>query len=210
VILLCSNAGDPERRPQSLFPGESSRGFPLPSLPPSEADTAASTETEGGSGGWAARLAWLARSAHFIGDHLALAALLGFALPRGRWRALGLLAGFHVADILAACAVLAGWLPSAPMWMTIAYWAALAFTAVHLFVLKSKNASALATLVVAGLCHGLNMPHLHLEAGNAAADLLFAQSGLLIIMELAVLAICASLAHLAQRRRTQRACASAA
>jgi hypothetical protein len=50
VILLCSNAGDPERRPQSLFPGESSRGFPLPALPPSEADMAASTATEGGSG----------------------------------------------------------------------------------------------------------------------------------------------------------------
>lgn len=33
VILLCSTTGDPERRPQSLFPGEMSRAFPLPAIP---------------------------------------------------------------------------------------------------------------------------------------------------------------------------------
>src|SRR4029079_13532107 len=45
VILLCSNAGDAERRPQSLFPGEISRAFPLPAPALPAPDATKSTES---------------------------------------------------------------------------------------------------------------------------------------------------------------------
>lgn len=72
VILLNSNAGDAERRPQSLFPGETSRGFPLPVLPqPSPSPAAPASKN------------WLSRNLPAIGICTLVAALLGFVLrPR--------------------------------------------------------------------------------------------------------------------------------
>jgi len=211
VILLCSNTGDAERRPQSLFPGETSRAFPLP--PPSEPvrQATVSQAPESGATDWLARLAWFTRSSHFIGDHLVLAALLGLALAQRPWCAIGLLMGFHGVDVIAAILVMAGWLPSAPPWMTIAFWVALALTGVHLLVLKSKASSTLVALAVAGLCHGLDTPHLHPDSAAAEAiAAIFMQTGTLVFMELAVLAACASLLRLARHRPPSASCSIAA
>jgi hypothetical protein len=216
VILLCSNTGDAERRPQSLFPGEISRAFPLPAPALPAPDATKPTEANDASANWQARLAWVGGSVwngHFIGDHLALAAALGFAWWRRWWRAAGVLAGFHVVDALAACAVAAGWLPTAPPWMMMAYWAALGLTAMHVFALKSKDSNVLFTLVVAGLCHGLNTPHLHVqaEAGNAVpVTAICARAGMLLLLELVVLAACAWLAWLVRRGKTQAPCTTVA
>jgi hypothetical protein len=210
VILLCSNAGDEERKPQSLFPGEISRAFPLPAIPqtaPVPVEKADSIRS------WLSGMTWVTQNTHAVGDHLALAVVLGLAWWRRWWRAAGVLAGFHVLDALAACAVSAGWLPSAPAWMTAAYWAALGLTAIHLFVLKSKDSNVLFTLAVAGLCHGLNTPHLHVpvEAGNAApAMATFARAGLLLLLELVALSVCACLVRLVRRGKTQAPCSTAA
>jgi hypothetical protein len=211
VILLCSNIGDAERRPQSLFPGETSRAFPLPSPPEAVQQMNHSQTPESSSIVWLARLAWFTRSSHFVGDHLALAALLGLALAQRPWRAVSLLMSFHMVDVLATCLVMAGWLPSAPPWMAIAFWGALALTAAHLVVLKSRISSVLVTLAVAGLCHGLDTPHLHLDSEPAAAMAsIFMQTGRLMFLELAVLAVCASLLRLTRHRTPPHATRSIA
>lgn len=210
VILLCSNTGDAERRPQSLFPGETSRAFPTPQLPGPAQQTTYSQTPESSSTAWLARLAWFTRSSHFIGDHLALAALLGLALAQRPWRALGLLVGFHIVDVLATCLVMAEWLPSAPPWMAIAFWAALALAAAHLIVFKSKASSAFVALAVAGLCHGLDTPHLHLDSGAATIAPILMQTGRLVFMELAILAACASVLRLAGPRTPHASCSIAA
>ena len=212
VILLCSNTGDAERRPQSLFPGEISRAFPLPAIPqtmpvspPAEKGDSTRSRLSG--------VMWGLRHTHFLGDHLALAVVLGLAWSRSWGRAVGVLAGFHVVDALAACAVSAGWLPSAPAWMTVAYWAALGLTAFHLFVLKSKASNVFLTLAVAGLCHGLNTPHLPMpvEAGNAVpVTAIFARTGTLLLLELVALAVCACLVRLVRRGKTQAPCTTVA
>lgn len=204
VILLCSNVGDAERNPQSLFPGETSRGFPLP--PPAQAASASAPSATSGAEhtGFSGKLAWFTRNAHFFGDHLALAALLAFGLQRCFWRAAGLLFVFHAGDMLSACLVMMGWFPSAPTWMQIAYWIALALTAFHLFVAKQTGSNVLVTLAVAGVLHGLNTPHLNLDSSVfAPATILFGQAGVLLAAELMVLAACAAIMRMASRRRGQ-------
>jgi hypothetical protein len=211
VILLCSNAGDQERRPQSLFPGETSRPFVLPALP----QTALKSDSTPGQAqetwpGPLERLGWLVRSVHFIGDHLALAALLGIALSRRIWLGMGLLAAFHVVDVLATSAVLTAWLPPAPAWMTIAYWVILAVAAGQLLIFKATDSKAFLPLAAAGLCHGLNVPHLHLPDSGVAIQWVISQSGMAALLEVTVLAVTASLVRLALNWTAPRTCATRA
>jgi hypothetical protein len=210
VILLCSNAGDAERRPQSLFPGEISRAFPLPAPVLPAADAAKSTEeSRGDPENWRARLAWMGTllwNGHFAGDHLAVAAMLGLALSTRWWLRPAMLVAFHAVNRLAAVAVVTGWLPAAPTWMIVAYWVMVALIACHLFVFKSKDSRVLVTLIVAGLCHGLNAPHLHLNAGaGSTLTNMVRQDSLLLVAELVVFAVCVLLLRHA-RRRTPPAC----
>jgi hypothetical protein len=214
VILLCSNTGDEERKPQSLFPGEISRAFPLPSLAAPAPETTAVANPQEPGGSWLTRLAWwggLFWNGHFAWDHLALAALVGLALSRRGAIMFTLLPAFHGMNRLAASAVFSGWLPHAPVWMTVAYWIALALTASYLFSRNSTTWSLLATIAVAGLCHGLNATHLHFgPAASSAFTLMIQQDGVLLVAELAVVIICASLAHLVHRPRPSPPCSSAA
>jgi hypothetical protein len=147
---------------------------------------------------------------HFAWDHLALAALLGIAMTRRGLIMLPLLVLFHGTNGLAATAVFSGWLPPAPAWMTLAYWIALALTAIHLFNRKSTSGTLFATIAVAGLCHGLNAPHLHFErAAIGEFTFMIQQDAALLVLELAVLALFASLALLTRHRRDSPSCSSA-
>lgn len=211
VILLCSQAGDAERRPQSLFPGETSRGFPVSALPQATATTVPTSSPGNGTISLMERMWWLARSAHFFGDHILIAAVLGLAMHRRFWQAAGLVTAFHAADLLGALPVLMGWLPQAPPWMTVAFWIAQIMTLLQVSVLKSRFTPPLATFSAAGLLHGLNTMHLNLEADSLTpAALMSLQSGALLLAETGAVAACVMLARLILRRRTQQPCVTTA
>jgi hypothetical protein len=195
ILLLCSNIGEAERRPQSLFPGENSRAFPLPPLPAKPAPENAAVPAQSSSIFALLGSITLPSSRHFIGDHLILAVLLGVALRHQLWRAVLPLAAFHTADLLGASLAMSGWMPFAPLWMHIVYWVAFALIIFHLFVLKSNAASILSTISVAGWCHGMDVPHLHLSPG-AAFPIALRQTGLLFAAELIVLLAAAFLVRL--------------
>ncbi|HEY2572725.1 MAG TPA: hypothetical protein VGH65_01610 [Verrucomicrobiaceae bacterium] len=171
LILLNSLEGKTERHPQAIFPGETSRGFKLPERSESPAAPAA-----GGSGSsvpagiWDGIVAVFRKGLrHFAGDHwlvaLALAAVLGGRLLHG----IVMLALFFVTHVLAAFAVAGGWLPEAPVWMQIAGW--IAVGAGIFLVHRREWLRAGVCFAVAGLCHGLNLPHLHLAEPNRASIL---------------------------------------
>lgn len=191
LIVLNGTEGRKERRPQVIFPGETSRGYALPELVNGGAATAAISggvsQSSGGSTG----------RGHLPYDHLALVVVLAMTLSRRPGAALGFLTAFHLLDTAALTAAVAGWLPTAPGWMKAAYWGALLLALAGLFSPRKPGTLVAAALMVAGLCHGANVPHFHLAEGLAAtvtavawgavAD--FARQALVLLLCLGVLAL---------------------
>jgi hypothetical protein len=172
LILLNSVAGSDERQPQSLFPGESSRAFPLPIM---------LAEPEKPQAGIVSK--WLAGGGHPLGDHLALVLFLAICLhPRP---ALAELLVFTAVKTIALVLVVAGWLPHAPFWMVVAYWVSFACTLFFAVFNKEDSKGLLISLAAGGLCHGMNLPHQHLSDGSVTTAM--AASGTLFLTQFAVL-----------------------
>lgn len=203
MILLNSFEGKPERHPQALFPGESSRAFKLP------APAAPQVAEAADAGSWhrtvRARLmrvvpGWGGGSRHFAGDHLLLAVVLALVLgarwPVGAW----MLGVFQAAHGAAAWAAVSGWLPEAHRWMQAAGWAALAggLFGAH----QQRTVAAMICFGSAGLAHGLHLPHLHLPADSAGPGWgILRDAVLLLAWQAAVLAAAGVVRGRWERRR---------
>ena len=179
LILLNSMIGSDERQPHSLFPGESSRPFPLPKR---------MVEAEKPPAGMLSRL-WsgegITGGGHPLGDHLALVLLLAMGL-RLRLALAGLLV-FTAVNALALVLVVTGWLPHAPLWMVVSYWISLACTVFFILFIREDSKGLLLSLAAGGLCHGMSLPHLHLSDGSVASAM--AISGTVFLTQLATLLI---------------------
>lgn len=199
LILLNSAEGRPERHPQAIFPGESSRGFMLPERTGTAAAQASAADRQPAPAGACEGFAQFCRaeSRHFTGDHLivalALAAVLGGRFIPGA----AMIASFQASHIVAALAVTGGWLPDAPLWMQAAGWIALA---AGLFLAHRRQLHRAAVcFFVAGLCHGLNIPHLHLATAGSA--MVLRDAGLIVAAQIAVLALARIVVAVASRKR---------
>jgi len=194
LILLNSFEGRPERHPQAIFPGESSRGFKLPERTP----TAAANLQPAPVGCFEAVAQFCqAGSRHFAGDHLIVALALAVVLGGRMIPGTAMVVSFQASHIVAALAVMGGWLPDAPLWMQAAGWIAVA---AGLFLAHRRRLlRAAVCFLVAGLCHGLNVPHLHLASASSA--MVFRDAGLIGAAQIAVLALARLVVALAARRR---------
>lgn len=196
LILLNSTEGRPERHPQVIFPGETSRGFKLPERTVAAAPAA---DRQPAPTGRFEEFAQFCRigSRHFAGDHLlvalALAVVLGGRIVPGA----ALIASFQASHILAAFAVAGGWLPEAPLWLQAAGWIAIA--AGLLLVHRRQLLRAAVCFLVAGLCHGLNTPHLHLAPTDNA--MILRDAGWISAAQFSVLALARLVVAVASRRR---------
>lgn len=199
LILLNSTEGKPERYPQAIFPGESSRGFKLPERAESAVGPAPTIDHFLAPVGCCDGVAefCLAGSRHFTVDHLLVALALA-ALFRGRFiSGAVMIAVFQAAHIIAALAVTGAWLPAAPFWMQAA--GSIALAAGFLLSHQRQLFRAAACFSVAGLCHGLNVPHLHLAGTDGVAVL--RDSGLTGAMQLAVFTLASLGVAMISRRR---------
>lgn len=179
LILLNSLDGKAERHPQVIFPGESSRGFKLPAgrpaaVPPPVSVTEVCYDVVPAD---------RASKRHFAGDHLLLALLLGF-VPACRFSfSAVMLLLFSLAHLGAALLVIGKWLPHATSWIEAIVWTALA--AGVLFLWRRRKWCAAPCFAVAGFCHGLDVPHLHLAVADAVSVL--SSTAVLIAVQLSVL-----------------------
>lgn len=191
LILLNSVEGKAERRPQAIFPGETSRGFKVPERTGALAPPASTTAWRQASATCCDGLVQSGSgSRHFAGDHLlvvlALAAVLGGRIIPGT----AMIASFQASHVVAALAVAGGWMPEAPLWMRVAGWTAIA--AGLYLAHRRQRPRAAACFFVAGLCHGLDVPHLHLP-GLGAAEV-WHDAGLTAALQMTVLVL-AGLVH---------------
>ncbi|MCE9518541.1 MAG: hypothetical protein K8R87_03085 [Verrucomicrobia bacterium] len=187
LILLNSTEGKAERHPQAIFPGESSRGFKLPEMIKADAKSASTVVYSPAPAG----------SGHFAADHLLVALVLAW-LFRGRYIfGMIMITVFQLSHVITALAVTGAWLPDAPFWMLAAGWIALA--AALLLSHQRQLIRAAACFSVAGLCHGLNVSHLHLAAVDIAAVL--REAGLTGAMQLAVFTLASVVLTMISRRR---------
>jgi hypothetical protein len=199
LILLNSAEGRPERHPQVIFPGESSRGFKLPERTATAKAPSSAADRQPAPAGCFEGIAEFCRAGtrHFAGDHLlvalALAAVLGGRIIPGA----AMIASFQVSHIIAALAVTGGWLPDAPLWMQAAGWIALA--AGLLLAHRRRLLRAAVCFLIAGFCHGLSVPHLHLATAGAA--MILRDAGLIGAAQIVVLALARIVAAVASRKR---------
>ncbi len=199
LILLNSTEGKPERYPQAIFPGESSRGFKLPERTKSAVEPASTVDCSLAPAGCCEGVAefCLAGSRHFSGDHLLVALALAIVFRARIIPGAVMIAAFQVFHVIAALAVTGAWLPDAPFWMLASGWIALA--AGFLLSHQRQLFRAAVCFSVAGLCHGLNVPHLHLAGTDGMV--VFRDSGLTGAMQLAVLILASLVAAVASRNR---------
>jgi hypothetical protein len=204
LILLNSMEGKPERHPQAIFPGESSRGFKLPELTTAGSLPVPVAEQAAAPAGRCDGILQLCQAGfrHFAGDHLLVALVLAVVL-RGRFfPGAAMLLLFQVLQTAAALAVLGGWAPDAPLWMQAAGWLALA--AALILAHRNRLFQAALSFSIAGICHGLNLPHLHLEPAIGAGVL--RDAALTGAAQVAVLALtCTALTLASRRERTDTA-----
>lgn len=199
LIVLNGTEGHKDRRPQVIFPGETSRGYALPELAKVEAAPAPMPTRKPNAAGIISKEASGHAPAreHVPYDHLALIIALAMTLSRRPGKAVLLLGAFHLPNALALAAAVAGWTPSPPDWMRIAYWLAMAAALGALVAPGKPLGLVVAALTVAGLCHGLNVPHLHLgedalsSASSAAvgALLVFVRQSVNLLLCMAALAL---------------------
>ena len=142
VILLCSNAGDENRRPEPLIPGESSRAFALPALPPPPSPSL-----------WEKVL-----PVRLILHHLLLAVFLGWSLHRKPLRATALLAVFTVISALTSLAYHYEWLPEAPPWMPFGYGLVMISLVLQILLHKPGVVHLYLAMTMAGFSHGVCWP----------------------------------------------------
>jgi hypothetical protein len=108
--------------------------------------------------------------------------------------------------VIAAISVAGGWLPDAPLWMQAAGWMALA--AGIFLVHRRLWLWAGVSFAVAGMCHGLNLPHQHLAAPDAMTIL--RDAALLGGVQIVVLILARWIATMAWRRRGKNTAGMAA
>ena len=199
LIVLNGTEGKKERRPQVIFPSETSRGYVLPEIvamtapeAPAQADA-----PSGDAGTWASLMI---NRGHAFWDHLAIVVFLALALGRKPGRALLMLSAFHLFQALALVGVVSRWLPHAPAWMVAVYWISIALAIVGLSLPARMGPLAMVSLSVAGLCHGLNIPHLHLPetvVSPMSAAMVF--SAAMFLRQAVVLLLCLGLLALVRR-----------
>ena len=194
IILLNSIEGKADRHPQSLFPGESSRGFKLPppasqaaaapvvsAAPPPAAPDEKPAEVPGFLSRWF-------QTAHFSADHLIVAIVLAFGFLGKAARAVFALIAFHVVGVLATSGLTSGWLPDAPMWMRAVGWLVLLCGLASPWLRGFPAGGVIWSFAVAGFCHGLDRPHLHLAA-DATNSAWLRDSALLLVQQIILFAL---------------------
>ena len=163
LIVLNGTEGKKERRPQVIFPGETSRGYPLPDIVEMTASPGAKVEVPSG----AKPISLPTDRGHLPWDHVAMVVVLAMTLSRRPVTALMMLVAFHLAQALGVAGVVSGWLLQASGWVIGGYWVALVVAAVGLLMPARRVSLAFVSLAAAGVCHGLNVPHLHLSESVA-------------------------------------------
>lgn len=200
LILLNSTEGRPERYPQAIFPGESSRGFKLPERTKSTVASGSGADRPPASTGIREfTQICTACVRHFTADHLLVALALAFVFRARFIPAAVMIAVFQSAHVIAALAVAGAWLPEAPFWMLLPEWVAIAAG----FLLSHQRRLFRAALCfsVAGLCHGLNVPHLQLPVTDGAAVLRDSwQTGVTQLVVLMLASLVATVISRRQRR----------
>ena len=202
LIVLNGTEGHKDRRPQVIFPGETSRGYALPELAKVEAAASPMPAAKQNAAAVVAQKPVGKDSGreHLPYDHLALVIALAMTLSSRPGAAILLLAAFHLTNTLALAAAVAGWLPSAPGWMKAAYWVTLLVALGALISPSKPRALAVAALLAAGLAHGLNVPHLHLSEGTLTSASAAAWSALTMFVRQSLnLLLCMGALALARR-----------
>ena len=194
LLLLKLFTGEENRRPQVLFPGETSRAFPqtlILSDVLSTKDTSAIFLIQP----WLTSIlnALKAGSAHDLGDHLLLAFMLALGLRTHLLRSVALLFYFHAFNALAVVGVVTGLLPHDFAWANSVYWIALVCTALSLFFYRDKIVPLQACMAVAGMCHALNFPHLHLPDASAGVSVSLAMCADLLLVQFTALFVFAGI-----------------
>ena len=161
LVLTTMHDGDPERTPQALFEGESSRGIHLeapkggaktpPGSPGALAQTASPISPTPTPALWA-RLsrAW----AEYVPVALVLGAL---ALVRWSMAVLGWLI-FNTLHLAVWAGEQAGFLPLAPSWLAALYWIALGCAVLQILFIRRWGPAIGVSFAAAGLCHALAHP----------------------------------------------------
>ena len=164
LILITSTQGSDDRRPDSVFPGETSHAFTLPPLassapaPPPPAvrvPTPVRKTVLGLPNPW-----W---------NRLALALFFGLGLLRHwRWAGLGLLL-FHVTRMSTIVVADRGWLPAGQIWLSVSFGLLLLGLSRNLRQSSRPPAHSYASFAALGFCHALGYFGVATETGRLCA-----------------------------------------
>jgi hypothetical protein len=214
LILVTSLEGKVSRRPDSVFPGETSHAFALPPLsaaapspapsPPSPTVSTPSPKPPPVIIGSRITFWNIPGVRAFAWSQWILAVLVGLAAIRNWMSAMAGFLGFHLARLATFLAANDGWLPPSPPWMAIAFWVSLA--AVTWVVCTAKCTPRGANwlfplgMVACGFCHALLFPIAGTELGGHVISQELWLAARQIVACLLVMAIAISVCRLLPRR----------
>lgn len=200
TLLVNTMAGAEHRQPQAVFPGESSRGFPLPPLTGTRAAGEQATSPAPGpapaTGGGAIKTKDSAPASRIgrFGPLLLAHALFGIAVTcvlLGRfWSAVVVLGAFHLSALLAAWLTWQGWLPVALGGLPRNSWMMLGGSALAFLLVRRIPPALLGMAILAGFLRGWGPWNLPVWQGSEQPlGALFLREGLLLVVGLAAMGL---------------------
>ncbi|MEZ0276207.1 MAG: hypothetical protein ACAH88_14965 [Roseimicrobium sp.] len=193
TLLVNAMAGDEQRQPQLVFPGESSRGFVLPALaakaeagspaPPTGKEAVAKpAPAPAPAPGPTSKLA----PGHTLWAHGLFAVAITCVLLGRFWSAVVVLLVFHGSACVAAWMTWQGWLPVQLGGIPRSCWILLGGTALALLLVRRIPPALLVMAALAGFLHGWGPWNLRTWQGaEQSLAGLFQREGLLTLVELA-------------------------